>query len=48
MGQESRRNGIPPTGWRLSLTLARLVLGPAMLAFAWLDPELGPWLTAPA
>jgi CDP-diacylglycerol--glycerol-3-phosphate 3-phosphatidyltransferase len=33
-----------PAAWPLSLTFARLALGPAMLAFAWLAPDPGPWL----
>ena len=35
-----------PAVWPVSLTLARLVLGPAMVAFAFLHPDPGPWLAA--
>jgi CDP-diacylglycerol--glycerol-3-phosphate 3-phosphatidyltransferase len=35
-----------PAFWPLSLTFARLVMGPAMLLLAWLHPEPGPWLAA--
>lgn len=33
-----------PAVWPVSLTLVRLALGPAMLAFAGLHPAPGPWL----
>ena len=35
-----------PIAWPLSLTLTRLVMGPAMVLFAWLHPDPGPWLAA--
>ena len=37
---------MPRVVWPLALTFARLLLGPAMLLFAWLDPNPGPWLAA--
>src|SRR4051795_10679120 len=35
-----------PVIWPLALTLTRLVMGPAMVLFAWLTPAPGPWLAA--
>src|SRR5436190_2308824 len=35
-----------PAFWPLALTASRLVLGPAMLLFAWLHPDPGAWLAA--
>ncbi|HEV3146322.1 MAG TPA: CDP-alcohol phosphatidyltransferase family protein [Gemmataceae bacterium] len=35
---------VPRVALPLGLTLFRLILGPAMLAIAWLEPNSGPWL----
>ncbi|HJZ58098.1 MAG TPA: CDP-alcohol phosphatidyltransferase family protein [Gemmataceae bacterium] len=37
---------MPLVVWPLALTFARLLMGPAMLLFAWLDPHAGPGLAA--
>jgi CDP-diacylglycerol--glycerol-3-phosphate 3-phosphatidyltransferase len=35
---------MPPIFWPITLTVVRLLLGPAMVALAWSDPGTGPWL----